>query len=68
MATKAFILQRICIFAGRKFDPESDEQVTEVLRDKFNLALPQRRSMKESLLAVASDHEIIRLILEYRSL
>lgn len=68
MTNKAFILQRICIFAGREFDPDSDEQVIEVLRDKFNLSLPQRRSIDDSLLAVASDHEVIKLILEYRSL
>ncbi|WP_293266457.1 hypothetical protein [Neptunomonas sp.] len=67
MATKAFILQRIYIFAGREFDPNSDEQVVEVLRDKFNLSLPQRRSMDESLLAVASDNDVIGLILEYRA-
>ncbi|MGY8872346.1 MAG: hypothetical protein ACKVJE_18085 [Pseudomonadales bacterium] len=68
MANKAFILQRICIFAGREFDPDSDEQVIEVLRDKFNLSLPQRRSIDESLLDVASDHDVIGLIIEYRSL
>lgn len=68
MANKAFILQRISIFAGKEFDPDSDEQVMEILRDKFNLSLPQRRSMDESLLAVASDHDVIRLILEYRAL
>jgi DNA polymerase I-like protein with 3'-5' exonuclease and polymerase domains len=67
MANKAFILQRICIFAGKEFDPDSDEQVIEVLRDKFALSLPQRRSMEESLQAVASDHDIIGLILEYRA-
>ncbi|SFG80090.1 hypothetical protein [Neptunomonas qingdaonensis] len=68
MANKAFILQRICIFAGIEFDPDSDEQVVEILRDKFNLSLPQRRSMDDSLSAVASDHDIIKLIIEYRSL
>ncbi|WP_372739957.1 hypothetical protein [Neptunomonas sp.] len=68
MTNKAFILQRICIFAGREFDPDSDEQVVEVLRDKFNLSLPQRRSMDDSLSALASDHEVIKLILEYRAL
>ncbi len=68
MANKAFILQRICIFAGKEFDPNSDEQVIKIMRDKFNISLPQRRSMDDSLLAVASDHEIIALILEYRSL
>ncbi len=66
MATKAFTLQRICIFAGKEFDPGSDEQVNEVLRNKFNIYLPQRRSLNEALEAVASDSDIIDLILEYR--
>ena len=68
MASKAFILQRICIFAGKEFDPNSDEQVNEVLRSKFNILLPQRRSMIEAMEAVASDHEIIGLIIQYRSM
>ena len=66
MTNKAFMLQRICIFAGKDFDPNSDEQVTEVLKENFNIQLPQRRSMNESLAAVASDLEIIDLILKYR--
>lgn len=68
MASKAFILQRICIFAGKELDPDSDEQVNEVLRSKFNILLPQRRSMIEAMEAVASDHEIIGLIIQYRSM
>ncbi len=68
MANKAFILQRICIFAGQEFDPGSDEKVKEILRDKFNISLPQRRSLNESLQAVASDHEIVGLISQYRAL
>ncbi|OMH30795.1 hypothetical protein [Motiliproteus sp. MSK22-1] len=66
MTSKAFMLQRICIFAGKDFDPNSDEQVTEILKDNFNIQLPQRRSMNESLAAVASDLEIIDLIIKYR--
>lgn len=66
MASKAFILQRICIYAGQEFDPASDEQVTRILRDKFNLYLPQRRSMDDALVAAISDHEIIGLIQQYR--
>ncbi len=68
MANKAFILQRICIFAGTDVDPGSDEQVKKLLQNKFNILLPQRRSMEESLEAVASDHEIIDLIMKYRSM
>lgn len=68
MTTKAFILQRICNFAGKTFDPNSDAQVNEVLRNKFNIFLPQRRRMDEAMEAVASDHDIIGLILQYRSM
>lgn len=68
MANKAFILQRICIYAGKEFDPNSDKQVEEILRNKFNILLPQRRSMNESLVAATSDHEIIGLIINYRDM
>ncbi len=68
MASKAFNLQRICIYAGKEFDPNSDDQVKEVLQNKFNILLPQRQSMNEALEAVASDHEIIDLIVKYRSM
>ncbi len=67
MASKAFSLQRICIFAGKEIDPHSDEQVAEVLKNKFNIFLPQRRTMNESLEAVTSDHEIVGLIMKYRA-
>jgi DNA polymerase I-like protein with 3'-5' exonuclease and polymerase domains len=66
MANKDFILQRICIYAGRQFDPNNDKQVAEVLRSRFNIHLPQRASVNESLTSATSDHEIIRLILQYR--
>jgi DNA polymerase I-like protein with 3'-5' exonuclease and polymerase domains len=68
MANKAFNLQRICIYAGTEIDPNSDDHVKEVLQNKFNIFLPQRQSMDEALEAVVSDHEIIDLILEYRSM
>lgn len=68
MATRAFTLQRICNFAGKMFDPDSDEQVNQVLRDKFNISLPQRRTMNDALAAVSSDHDIIALILQYRTM
>ncbi|WP_027855974.1 hypothetical protein [Marinobacterium jannaschii] len=67
MSNKAFILQRVCIFAGQEFDPDSDDKVKEILRDKFNISLPQRRSLNESLQDAASDHEIVALILRYRT-
>lgn len=68
MANKDFIYQRISIFAGKEFDPAVDEQVEEVLRSKFNIHLPQRASLNDSLSSSTSDHEIIALILQYRSM
>lgn len=67
MATKEFISQRINVYAGREIDPDSDKDVQEMLRTKFNIHLPQRQTMNESLGAAISDHDIIRLILQYRS-
>lgn len=68
MANKAFIHQRICIYIDKDFDPTADEQVEEVLRSKFNIHLPQRRSINESLASSTNDHEIIGLILKYRTM
>jgi DNA polymerase I-like protein with 3'-5' exonuclease and polymerase domains len=66
MSEKEFLLQRICIFAGKTIDPNSDQQVEEMLRNKFNIHLPQRRSFNESLGSTISDHEILDLLLKYR--
>ncbi len=68
MASKAFILQRICIYAGKTFDPDADDQVKDILRNKFNISLPQRRSLEESLKALGTGHDIINLIMEYRTI
>lgn len=68
MANKEFILQRICIYVGKDFSPMVDKEVAEALRSKFNIHLPQRATMNESLAAAISDHEIIGLILEYRTM
>lgn len=68
MASKEFILQRIQVYAGKAFDPAVDKQVTEVLRSRFNIRLPQRASFDQSLALATSDHEIIRLILDYRAM
>ena len=68
MATKEFILQRICIFTDKDFNPSDDKQVKEVLRSKFNIHLPQRTSMNDALTSTTSDHEIIGLILQYRTM
>ena len=66
MVNKDFILQRICIYAGKEIDPDNDKEVADVLREKFNVRLPQRSSFNESLKMTTSDHEIIDLILKYR--
>jgi DNA polymerase I-like protein with 3'-5' exonuclease and polymerase domains len=68
MTNKDFIYQRRAIYVGKDIDPNSDRQVEEVLRNKFNIHLPQRTSMNESLAAVNSDHEILELIKKYRVL
>ena len=68
MANKEFIYQRIQIYAGKEFDPSDDEQVLELLRYKFNIHLPQRTSINESLAAAISDHEVINLLLQYRTM
>jgi len=68
MANRNFIHQRICVYAGKEFDPTVDEQVEEVLRSKFNIHLPQRTSINDSLASATSDHEIIGLILQYRTM
>lgn len=64
---KSFVLQRICAYAGRDINPDNDAEVTDVLRRKFNILLPQRRNLNDSLTSVASDHEIISLLRQYRS-
>jgi len=68
MEKKEFIRQRICIYADKDFDPVVDEQVEDVLRSKFNIHLPQRASINESLTSAISDHEVIDLILKYRTM
>ena len=68
MDSKEFVHKRICIYAGENIDPNSDEQVEDILRCKFNIHLPQRNSMNESLTSATSDHEIIGLILKYRAM
>ncbi len=64
---KEFILQRICIFSGTEIDPNAEEQVINILKEKFNIQLPQRRTLNESLESSGSSHEIISLILQYRT-
>lgn len=68
MTDKEFIFQRICVYTGGNIDPNSDQQVVQVLRDKFNIRLPQRKTILESLKASISDHEILGLLIKYRAL
>ena len=67
LSNKDFIKKRICVYAGKDVDPMSDEQVREILKMKFNLSLPQRPTLNDSLSATNNEHEIIGLILSYRS-
>lgn len=67
MADKHFILQRICIYVGKEIDPKSDIQVKEALNTVLGIKLPQKRTLDESLSAANSEHEVINLILKYRS-
>ena len=68
MTDKAFILQRICIFAGKQIDPNSDLQVKDVFNNVLGIKLPQRRTLNESLAAANNEHEIIGLIEKYRNI
>ena len=65
---KEFIRQRISIFSGMDIDPAVDSQVVDILLRKFNIHLPQRATLDEALAATISDHEVISLISQYRSL
>lgn len=68
MVDKSFILQRICIYAGKQIDPNSDLQVKEVLGSVLGIKLPQKRTLNDSLAAANSEHEIIDLILKFRNI
>jgi DNA polymerase I-like protein with 3'-5' exonuclease and polymerase domains len=68
MTNKEFISQRINVFAGKNIDPNVDKEVEDMLRSKFNIYLPQRPSMNESLTAVNNDHEILQLLIQYRTM
>ena len=66
--SKDFILQRICIFSGKAIDPNVEEQVVNILREKFNIYLPQKTTLNDSLASSCSTHEIISLLLQYRTM
>lgn len=67
MSNKDFIRQRICVFAGTDIDPAEDEQVKDILKNKLNIMLPQRQTLDAALAATISTHEIIELLIQYRS-
>lgn len=68
MENKAFIQQRIGIYIDSDFNPNDDKVVVTTLRDKFNIQLPQRSALNDSLAATASTHEIVELILKFRTI
>ncbi|HEY7772308.1 MAG TPA: hypothetical protein VIC26_03950 [Marinagarivorans sp.] len=68
MADKDFIRQRINVYAGREIEPDSDDDVQRLLREKFNIHLPQRASFLDSLTSANSRHDILDLLIEYRQL
>lgn len=68
MADKNFIRQRINVYAGREVELDSDEDVQSLLRDKFNIHLPQRANFLDSLTSANSQHDILDLLIEYRQL
>jgi hypothetical protein len=63
---KEIVRKQICAHARTDIDPMLDEQVYELLKKEFNIYLPQRPTLNESLCATNRDHEIIALILQYR--
>ncbi|WP_444994058.1 hypothetical protein [Aliikangiella sp. IMCC44359] len=67
MVDKNFILQRICIYVGKDINPDSDIQVKEALY-RIGIKLPQKRTVNESLEAASSEHEVISLLMKYRTL
>jgi hypothetical protein len=68
MQSKESIYKKICVYTNKEFDPNTDNDVLVLLRNKFNIYLPQRSSLDDSLSSTASDHEIVDLILQYRIL
>lgn len=68
MSSKEFLLQRIRVYARSEIDPCVDVQVKEMLKNRFNILLPQRPSMNQSLISAKSEHEILAMILEYRTM
>ncbi|MFT5593009.1 MAG: DNA polymerase I-like protein with 3'-5' exonuclease and polymerase domains [Oceanicoccus sp.] len=68
MTMKTFLHERICNFFGKELDPNSDAQIEEALKTQLNIRLPQRPTMNDALSSSNSDHEVIELLLKYRSM
>lgn len=64
---KKYIQQRINIFAGKPINPTSDLQVKDVLLG-LKIKLPQKTNLDDALSASNDDHEIVKLIIQYRRL
>ncbi len=65
------LTEKIFGFSGHPFNINSPKQVGEVLFDELHLELPGKRNAKRSTRAsvldeLASSHEIVALMLEYR--
>lgn len=67
MADKGYIKQRINIFANVPIDPNSDLQVKSALLG-LNIKLPQKNNLDDSLNASNDEHEIVKLIIQYRNM
>jgi DNA polymerase-1 len=64
----------ICRMAGREFNLNSPRQLGEVLFEDLKIAGGQKKTKtgqyatdEQTLLALAPDHEIVRVLLEYRA-
>ena len=68
MTMKTFLHTRICNFLGKVVDLNLDSELEVALREQLNIRLPQRANMNESLSSSNSDHEIIGLLLQYRTM
>ena len=67
MVNKSYIKQRIDIFANAAIDPNSDLQVKSALLG-LNIKLPQKNNLDDALNASNEEHEIVKLIMQYRKM
>jgi DNA polymerase I-like protein with 3'-5' exonuclease and polymerase domains len=64
---KEYIQQRINIFAGKPINPASNLQVKDALLG-LKIKLPQKTNLDDALNASNEEHEIVKLIIQYRKL